>query len=1543
MVLSLVPRQTPLVVIDEPTPIGNNCLIENAMFHPSRGSIVCVKVDTLEELDIKTGALLCHITFDLLASSNVESLLPAGSHFVVGVLQSRLFVIWDLNESVLLATVDTDKVHSVRRVTALATSLCADRWLFFNADGSNNVRVTRVDSPHPAREILRKSALRGGSVLSLAYSTEHHLLSSGCSDGTIQVWRISSGEVDAGSSRKNQELTSFATPLFAVQLTQSPVVEICIGRCTGCGINGSSSNMFLAVGYQNRRVDMITMNDQAHTCVASVTLAPPQTLDFSRLTGVLTFAIHPQLPVLLAHWRFHGIELGVDCIVAWEFVKAEDTSITSPRGGAGGNSSGGGTLSDWWNIPDSPTLLQQNVSYDKQLRSQVFATDVMLWQNSFAIYASTLTCRSILLVDIQGSAKSKQNDIKAVPLLSTTTQLTLAQYHDYPTDISSSHLQMTVTRSTKGTPVLKVQQFSQLLGRLIASSDQLPDWKSEGGFPLVPFQMLENHHRSAVCIKLREKGEYTATSCVRPSLFSFAVLDLEVTRSATASSDRVIHTEDEQEEVSLSSLPAIELKDGTLQHDARDVCFGMNPSIDNDITHKAQSYLLLILSKKGDAITLQTTRGQSFERVELDQLVQRVFATPLLLPPSSPYHSNVVCKLLYLLEPIDSAQPEKLVLSQDNLSVPVKSSTLWTCKLNEYVVNIQWNSSSCPHIGPYDSQQRLLLAVITTQRLVVLSSELRQLRSYDFQIDLLGEPESLLWVSQTLVYSAAGGQVRYVTPVANHSPEKASRLLCSLAINTDPRQGFSRVSIQLVSMFGDRLCYAITDPTTLSTRLTLHPVALCEPLLLGFAQPNNTLRRIFKREVLAFILMNDESDRPVCSISDIVISTAYHIFGWKNEVLNVLKALKKSHEKSSVTTVADVGIASVSSSNYNRTSHLSRAALGSIFFDAHKWEDFVRIYLDHDPALEEYVVTIGSDDVAKLPSKVGGLAQRFRQLAAVFESIGQPDWALRCLDLSGDDEALLIAVRKLTTGSTLRSLEILDNLRKTWTKLNPALYGIASAAMGQNEQHDPFSLLCCESLTQSTRRGRLLNSIAPLDCLRLTVGSTSEQHDDFNDHTHAETLAWKHLAPEDASEWIGISTKHRIATTDPRALNYSIFDGENSGFGGRLSNVEAMSPPALCTPSLAAASIDAAAGARLTIGPFQDEEDAVVAYWRFEEGATAADKLETNEGELAEGFECLDTSKRENSLRLFGVKLVESCAPVDRGEPGRIPEEFALRYPSLKRSTFEIPLSGWGAQCIIRPGSTLDIATTFDEDPYRREFTFEVWIRNYRMYEKIQKAATNDADISDIDSNSIRQAVVSRRRAESLDDGVNGGVISGSAIWELVIDEEDYLVLTFGKQQVRSSRKIEHNSNQGWHHVAFTIDVSSSQRVGVKLYLDACCVGETQTTPSNETKSKPSKLLLGWNMQDYEMTEVRLWATVRSADQLSDMRENYLGLAEAKRRMKIAIHQRNCTCEKCVTRRAQNTANAGAGVVPRLGLSLSTPLAPPSRQRRIVPQAKLTS
>lgn len=248
-------------------------------------------------------------------------------------------------------------------------------------------------------------------------------------------------------------------------------------------------------------------------------------------------------------------------------------------------------MTEWWNVSSSSLLRDGGYRGlgNNQILTAVLATDTILWQNSLAVYASTTERRAVFLLDVQQNQTGSRTETepKIPPTLSTTTQLTLAQYHDYPVGLPSSQLQIAVKTSAKGNPVLKLQRFSQLSGRLTGSSDQLPDWKSQRSVPLVPFQVIGSSHQSAVCIKLREKGDDAASNGVRPSSFYFVVLDLDPTVD-TAVNDAMAHPDDEEGAIAPSSLPAIELKCGLLQYDARDVCFGMTPSTETPMQPRVQ-------------------------------------------------------------------------------------------------------------------------------------------------------------------------------------------------------------------------------------------------------------------------------------------------------------------------------------------------------------------------------------------------------------------------------------------------------------------------------------------------------------------------------------------------------------------------------------------------------------------------------------------------------------------------------------------------------------------------------------------------------------------------------------------------------------------------------------------------------------------------------------------------------------------------------------------------------------------------------------------
>uniref|UniRef100_K3X254 Uncharacterized protein n=1 Tax=Globisporangium ultimum (strain ATCC 200006 / CBS 805.95 / DAOM BR144) TaxID=431595 RepID=K3X254_GLOUD len=235
---------------------------EYVLFHPTRGSVISVTSASLQEIDLATGALVGEIEYDLFPivaaaaaptsadkAHALDHLIAVGSYFVVGVHQSRYFIVWDLQEMVLQSISEVEK-QLQKGMSAITGSLCRDHWLFYASDGSNSVKVTSVDSKEIPKKISRKASNRSSQLVSLAYSTSKRLLCCGSSDGSLQLWLFSEDNTLGGKDE-----AAMASLLFTTPAVQSPLVQLCFAA------NGMRST-YLIAGYQSRLVEVRHQNPE---------------------------------------------------------------------------------------------------------------------------------------------------------------------------------------------------------------------------------------------------------------------------------------------------------------------------------------------------------------------------------------------------------------------------------------------------------------------------------------------------------------------------------------------------------------------------------------------------------------------------------------------------------------------------------------------------------------------------------------------------------------------------------------------------------------------------------------------------------------------------------------------------------------------------------------------------------------------------------------------------------------------------------------------------------------------------------------------------------------------------------------------------------------------------------------------------------------------------------------------------------------------------------------------------------------------------------
>ena len=96
------------------------------------------------------------------------------------------------------------------------------------------------------------------------------------------------------------------------------------------------------------------------------------------------------------------------------------------------------------------------------------------------------------------------------------------------------------------------------------------------------------------------------------------------------------------------------------------------------------------------------------------------------------------------------------------------------------------------------------MAILTSQRIAILSSRLEVLTCYIPANKIFSLPTSILWIASTVVFTTQGGSVRYI-PKWKRKTTNLTKLICTLG---QPDSITHASSAILLACLPDRLIYA---------------------------------------------------------------------------------------------------------------------------------------------------------------------------------------------------------------------------------------------------------------------------------------------------------------------------------------------------------------------------------------------------------------------------------------------------------------------------------------------------------------------------------------------------------------------------------------------------------------------------------------------------------------------------------------------------------------------------------------------------------------
>eukprot|EP00977_Amphora_coffeiformis_P021910 scaffold10056_cov164-Amphora_coffeaeformis.AAC.7 len=637
---------------------------------------------------------------------------------------------------------------------------------------------------------------------------------------------------------------------------------------------------------------------------------------------------------------------------------------------------------------------------------------------------------------------------------------------------------------------------------------------------------------------------------------------------------------------------------------------------------------------------------------------------------------------------------------------------------------------------------------------------------------------------------------------------------------------------------------------------------------------------------------------------------------------------------------------------------------------------FFHVISNGDQYLSDYLKAPDSGAVASLPRRSDPSSYTALEKAEGYLRAGQAVDALKTLDLGGSErsDALLVALSLLLEMDPSKNLTgIIQSISGLGQgglsrsaapmKLPASLAALAlSLKQARNRGQEPgmaseniirWMVPTAPSLQKGSRMGRLRGSILGEEILEkagdvkenptdpIWVTACSEAKHVWNEGPKREKD--KLLMLDRVDDWLGrrrpiiIGKEGASAARDGgEKILADLLNMDDNSFGGK-SDLESEKD-----------------GWVEGVGEGRSDEANLSSYFRMSEGE------EEDNPWRSEGM--LDISPYQNKAIVYGdterFSLEQSTSSVDEGEPGKVKALFDL--------VFEGSSIGALALAATRGGS-LDIGVLHGPDRQsRQKCTVEFW---YYIPE------------------SIKSDMVLVRRTLGPEAGdlskVTVASDKDSVLWEVVLQKRGSLEFrTCGGSKVNSFNKDFKPGDEDagerpdvvqfgkWNHVCIILSSKNADSItecSASVLMKGVTVMESDVSvlPSGfdeedlESSStlndilQKSQMLFGLdNPAGFRMTELRIWAVLRSADDVKAMLYEYLNAAEAKKKFKVKIKNKNkgggLTLGKggMVSGPQRGVAGEKSGIAPKMTLSLAPKisLAPQpkednSKDVKAVPQA----